>query len=389
MSARTRIGRSLGFTAVALLSASAVHFGCGHGKSANAPRSAFTDPETRPVRSADLAAAERSPVRATAPEGMVWIPEGKFLMGSDYPAFDDARPIHAVEVDGFFMDATPVTNEQYARFVRATGYVTVAERPLDPSDFPGAPREKLVPGAIVFVAPPHPVPLDDVSQWWKYVPGASWKHPEGPGSSIDARMNHPVVQVAWEDAVAYAKWAGKRLPTEAEWERAARGGLEQMPYVWGKEFRPGGKSMANTFDGSFPDHNTRLDGYAGTSPVKAFPANGYGLYDMAGNVWQWCADWYRPDYYARSPAKNPLGPEDSYDPSEPGAKKRVQRGGSFLCCDQYCSRYRPGGRGKGAVDTGAGHTGFRCVVSGPPQGTAARPEQPLDAERSPTAKKSR
>jgi len=300
--------------------------------------------------------------RRHGPPGMVWIPGGRFRMGSDFPAFDDARPVHTVVVDGFWMDATPVTNAQFARFVKTTGYVTVAERKPNPKDFPGVPADKLVPGSLVFHSPAHPVSLDDPSQWWEYVPGASWRHPEGLRSDLAGRANHPVVQVCWDDASAYAKWAHKRLPTEAEWEYAARGGLNQMPYVWGREPTPHGKQMANTWQGRFPDRNSKRDGYARTSPVRAFPPNRFGLYDMSGNVWEWCADWYRPDYYRHSPRKNPRGPSDSFDPREPGMPKRVQRGGSFLCSDQYCSRYMPGGRGKGAVDTGASHVGFRCVM---------------------------
>ena len=294
------------------------------------------------------------------PEGMAWVPPGRFAMGADYERFADARPIHMVELDGFWMDRTPVTNAQFARFVKATGYRTVAER--QPS-IPNMPPEDQVPGSVVFSPPAGPVPLHDVSGWWQYVPGADWRHPEGPESSLRGRENHPVVHVAWEDADAYAKWAGKRLPTEAEWEYAARGGLTQKAYVWGDAFRPQGKPMANTFQGHFPDGNSKEDGWERTSPVARFPANGFGLYDMAGNVWQWCADWYRPDYYAGSPRKNPQGPPDSYDPEEPGIPKRVQRGGSFLCTDQYCSRYMPGGRGKAAIDTGSSHAGFRCVLS--------------------------
>ncbi len=284
-------------------------------------------------------------------------------MGSDFPQFTDARPIHAVTLDSFYMDRAPVTNAQFARFVRAAGYVTVAERKPDARNFPGVPADKLVPGSVVFLPPKRAVPLDDVSQWWRYVPGASWKHPEGPNSSLHGREQHPVVQVCWEDAVAYARWAGKRLPTEAEWEYAARGGLARQPYVWGKVFRPGGKYMANTFQGHFPNQNQKSDGWERTSPVTRFPANGFGLYDMAGNVWQWCQDWYRPDYFAHSPVRNPSGPADSADPMEPGVPKRVQKGGSFLCSEQYCCRYMPGGRGKGAVDTGASNVGFRCAVS--------------------------
>ena len=208
-----------------------------------------------------------------------------------------------------------------------------------------------------------PVELTDYTQWWQWTPGACWQHPEGPKSDLKGRENHPVVQVCWFDAAEYAKWAGKRLPTEAEWEFAARGGLSQQPYVWGREFKPNSKQMANTWQGSFPDRNTAADGYKTTSPVGTFPPNGFGLFDMSGNVWQWCSDWYRPDYYSQSPPNNPLGPPDSHDPDEPGLPKRIQRGGSFLCSDQYCSRYMPGGRGKGAADTGTCHTGFRCVVS--------------------------
>jgi formylglycine-generating enzyme required for sulfatase activity len=298
-----------------------------------------------------------------APKGMLWIPPGKFSMGSAYEPFGDARPIHSVELDGFWLDETPVTNRQFAAFVQDTGYLTVAERKPDPKDFPGVPEEALVPGSLVFTPPEGPVPLHDFRAWWAYVPGACWKRPEGPQSGIVGREDHPVVQVCYLDAIEYAKWAGKRLPTEAEWEYAARGGLTQQPYVWGDEFEPDGKSMANSWQGRFPNQNTAADGWPRTSPVKAFPPNGFGLFDMAGNVWEWCSDWYRPDYYAKSPAHDPQGPDDSFDPDEPGLPKRVQRGGSFLCSDQYCSRYMPGGRGKGAIDTGSSHVGFRCAKS--------------------------
>lgn len=281
----------------------------------------------------------------------------------------DARPIHRVYVDGFWMDPTDVTNAQFARFVRATGYVTVAERKPRAEDFPGAPPENLVAGSVVFSPPNHPVPLNDHYQWWSYVKGANWRHPEGPNSNLKGRESYPVVQIAYEDAVAYAKWVGKRLPTEAEWEFAARGGLSGKPYPWGDEFRPNGKLMANTHQGHFPDTDTAEDGYLGISPVAKYPPNGYRLYDMAGNVWQWTSDWYRPDYYQQladsgAIARNPQGPDSSYDPSEPNEKKRVQRGGSFLCTDQYCSRYVVGTRGKGEVSTGTNHLGFRCVKSG-------------------------
>ena len=314
-------------------------------------------------------------------EAMVWISGGTFSMGAQDPpqgaadrvgmkATDDARPVHRVYVDGFWMDKTDVTNADFARFVAATHYVTQAERTPTAEEFPDAPPENLAAGAVVFSAPSEPVPLNNHLQWWSYVKGANWRHPSGPGSSIKAKDNYPVVDVSYDDASAYAKWAGKRLPTEAEWEFAARGGLAGQPYVWGAAFAPDGKQMANTFQGHFPDHNTAEDGFAATSPVMAFPANGYGLYDMAGNVWQWTQDWYRPDYYSQLAAaggvsRNPTGPAHPFDAEEPGTAKRVMRGGSFLCTDQYCSRYMVGTRGKGEVSTGTNHLGFRCVKTGP------------------------
>jgi len=282
--------------------------------------------------------------------------------------FPDAQPTHRVAVTGFWMDQTEVTNGEFERFVKATGYRTVAERPPDPAQFPGADPALLVPGAVVFVPPNGPVSLQDFSQWWRYLPGASWRSPQGPGSEWTgtARTNLPVVHVAYEDCETFARWAGKQLPTEAEWEFAARGGLDGRNQVWGDELRPGGSWMANTFQGNFPYGDTGADGFAGLAPVARYPANGYGLHDMAGNVWEWCRDWYRPDTYARlaaegSVARNPGGPTNSEDPEEPGIPKRVQRGGSYLCSDQYCARYLVGTRGKGAVDTGASHVGFRCV----------------------------
>ena len=317
------------------------------------------------------------PTPQKAPAGMVWIPGGGFSMGAQDPpglsnvgmkATVDSRPVHRVYVDGLFMDKTDVTNAQFEKFVKTTGYVTVAERKPRAEDYPGAPPENLVAGSVVFAPPDHPVPLDNYLQWWSYVPGANWRHPLGPNSRIVGKGNYPVVQIAYEDAQAYANWAGKRLPTEAEWEFAARGGLAGKLYVWGSEFRPDGKWMANTHQGHFPDKDTGEDGYTGIAPVAKFPPNGYGLYDMAGNVWQWTSDWYRPDYYAQLAAagevsRNPQGPDSAYDPAEPGHAKKVHRGGSFLCTDQYCARYMVGTRGKGDVDTGTNHLGFRCVMT--------------------------
>ena len=311
----------------------------------------------------------------STPEGMVWIPGGVYTMGADdpNPLFKDAHPAHKVRVDGFWMDETEVTNEQFAKFVAETGYVTVAEQaPTKEQIMKNLPEgadepdpESLVPGSLVFTPPGGPVPWDYEGRWWRWVPGACWKHPEGPGSDITDRMNHPVVHVCWKDADAYAKWAGKRLPTEAEWERAARGGLEGKPYVWGDEAPDaGGSWRCNIWQGEFPATNTRADGHVRTAPVRSYSANGYGLYDMAGNVWEWCSDWYTPGYYLQSPADNPKGPEGSYDPGRPAEMhipKRVQRGGSFLCSDGFCARYKPYGRGKGDIDTGTSHIGFRCV----------------------------
>jgi len=310
---------------------------------------------------------------------MVWVPGGEFSMGSDDPresicggpdAMGDARPIHRVYVDGFWMDKTDVTNGQFDKFAKATSYVTVAERVPTKEEFPDAPPENLVAGSTVFTPTAGPVPLNDHYQWWRYEKGASWRHPEGPESDLKGKENYPVVHVACEDALAYAKWAGKRLPTEAEFEFAARGGLAGKLYAWGDDLRPAGKSMANTYQGQFPVNDTGQDGFAGIAPVAQFAPNGYGLYDMAGNVWQWCSDWYRPDYFEQlaalgGVARNPQGPDASFDPAEPTEKKRVHRGGSFLCTDQYCTRYMVGTRGKGEVSTGSNHVGFRCVKSVP------------------------
>ena len=321
----------------------------------------------------------RGPAPGPAPDGMVWIPGGEFSMGAQDPphmndsvgmqATRDARPIHRVYVDGFWMDTTEVTNAQFAAFVKATGYVTIAERTPLAKDYPGAPPENLVAGSVVFSPPDHPVPLNDHFQWWSYVKGASWRHPLGPGSSIVGKERYPVVHVGYPDALAYAKWAGKRIPTEAEWEFASRGGLTGQRYPWGDAFEPNGKWMANTHQGSFPEHDTGEDGFTGIGPVARFAPNGYGLYDVAGNVWEWVSDWYRPDYYDElaavgGVARNPQGPESSLDPDEPDEPKRAQRGGSFLCTDQYCSRYTIGTRGKGEVSTGTNHLGFRLVMTG-------------------------
>jgi len=305
--------------------------------------------------------------------GMVWIPGGEFSMGGVNPTgmqdgghenMHDARPVHRVYVDGYLMDQTEVTNKEFAAFVKATGYLTIAEHKPTKEEFPDAPEENLVAGSVVFFQ----TPVQDLSNhydWWHYVNGANWKHPLGPESDLIGKENFPVVHVAWEDAAAYAKWAGKRLPTEAEWEFAARGGKTGTLYAWGNQFKPDGKWMANIFQGKFPEHDDGSDGFVGVAPIKQFPANDYGLYDIAGNVWEWCADWYRPDYYQtvsqNGVAKNPPGPGTPYDPSEPGIKKKVQRGGSFLCTDQYCTRYMVGTRGKGEFRSASNHVGFRCV----------------------------
>lgn len=313
------------------------------------------------------AGVKTTPPPGPTPVGMVWIPGGTFWMGCEDCEMPDTTPVHLVEVDGFWIDRTPITNAEFARFVERTGYVTVAERKPDPKVYPQVDPKDLVAGSAVFSPPSNDVRLDDITQWWRYVPGASWKHPEGPASTLEGRENHPVVQISWEDAIAYAEWAGKRLPTEAEFEFAARGGKDRDRYAWGNDLKPDGQWAANIWQGRFPSNNTAEDGYSRTSPVMAFPANGFGLYDVGGNVWQWCSDWYRPDYFATLAASgaaiNPQGPADSYDPQEPGVAKRVQKSGSFLCSDRYCSRYLVGSRGRGAVDSGGSNTGFRCVKS--------------------------
>ena len=370
----------------------------------------------------EVAKINKAAAPGPAPEGMVWVPGGSFWMGvEDHPQGGDADTVHLVYVDGFWMDRTEVTNAQFAKFIAATKYVTVAERYPDPRDFEHTRPERMMvrdkdglrfidgveekygpdlmagfphsfpmlvgsvaPGAglpaaipwgtaemihpilrpfsLVF-APPRRIAKFDNKEWWAPVYGANWRHPEGPDSDLKGRENHPAVHIAYEDAVAYAKWAGKRLPTEAEWEFAARGGLDRKPFAWGEEAEPNGKYMANVWQGRFPTLNTVQDGFAGTAPVGSFPANGYGLHDMAGNVWEWCADWYTEDYYLKSPKRNPQGPDYGRDPNDNGIPKRVRRGGSFLCDVRRCSAYMMGVRGRGEPNSPSSHCGFRCVRS--------------------------
>ncbi len=319
----------------------------------------------------------RTPAPGSPPPGMVWIPGGEFSMGANDPpdmnpvgmkATLDSRPIHRVYVDGFFMDKTDVTNAEFARFVKATGYVTVAERKPRAEDYPGAPPENLVAGSVVFSPPNHPVPLNNHLQWWDYVPGANWRHPTGPGSDIKGKDSYPVVQIAYPDAEAYMKWAGKRLPTEAEWEFAARGGMAGKPFVWGDSFKRGGKWMANTHQGHFPDHDTGEDGYAGIAPVAKYPAKPiwavrHGRQRVAVDQRLVSSRLLSAAGVGGGVARNPQGPDSSFDPLEPGQQKKVHRGGSFLCTDQYCSRYIVGTRGKGEISTGTNHLGFRCVMT--------------------------
>jgi sulfatase modifying factor 1 len=311
---------------------------------------------------------------AKAPAGMKWIPGGTFQMGNDTSPHEDERPVHTVTVDGFWMDETEVTNAQFQKFVEATGYKTVAEKAPSRKEIEaqvpaGTPikDELLVPGAICFNPNMDLRTLrKDFDNWpyqvWKYEPGANWRHPLGPNSSIDNIMDHPVIHVAWEDAQQYCRWAGHRLPTEAEWEFAARGGLAGMDYPWGKDRNPDGKWRHNTWQGIFPETHDVKDGFERTAPVKSYPPNGFGLYDMSGNVWEWCEDWYRPDYYRTSPLRNPVGPASSFDPNEPTIPKRIQRGGSFMCSDDYCTGYRVSARMKGDVLSGTFHCGFRTVI---------------------------
>lgn len=317
---------------------------------------------------------QNTTVQKDRPAGMVWIPGGEFTMGClEEHCSEASMAPHRVKVEGFWMDETEVTNAQFKKFVEETKYVTVAERPVDwnelkkqsPPGTPKPPDEDLQPGSLVFTPPSGVVELNDYMQWWSWVHGADWRHPEGPGSSIAGKDNHPVVQIAYEDAQAYAKWAGKSLPTEAQFEFAARGGLDEKIFSWGNELNPQGKFLANYFQGSFPNHNTGEDGFVGSSPARSFPPNGFGLFDMVGNVWELCSDWYSagPD---TSPLKktvvlNPIGPSSSHDPTDPYAVKHVSKGGSFLCSVQYCSNYKPSGRQGSAYDSGMNHTGFRCV----------------------------
>ena len=298
---------------------------------------------------------------------MVWVPGGTFMMGSDrhYP---EEAPVHSKTVSGFWMDKCLVTNSDFARFVDATGYLTLAEHAPDPALYPGALPDMLVPGSVVFKSPQRRVDLRNHFNWWQWIAGANWRHPEGPESSLENRDDHPVVHVAYEDVEAYAAWAGKQIPDEAEWEFAARGGLEQAVYTWGDEFAPDGKMMANIWQGEFPLINLMLDGFAGTSPVGSFPANGYGLYDMAGNVWEWTKDWFTSHHKVDRPCCSQHtadhGREGSYDPQTPNIQipRKVLKGGSFLCAANYCLRYRPAARIAQQVDTGTCHQGFRCIV---------------------------
>jgi formylglycine-generating enzyme len=305
--------------------------------------------------------------------GMAWIPAGIFSMGGDNEqASEDEFPKHMVKVDGFWMDITEVTNKEFAEFVEATGYITTAERKVDWEEIkkqvpPGTPKpvdSLLEPSSLVFKATTSEVDLNDYSQWWEWKRGADWRHPQGPKSTIEGKDNYPVVQVSWDDAMAYCKWSGKRLPTEAEWEYAARGGLVKNMYPWGNESVESGKSKANYWQGKFPYQNDVKDKFKGLAPTKSFPSNGYGLYDMAGNVWEWCFDLYKNDYYSEVEtvvSLNPKGPTKSFDPDEPLVIKRVTRGGSFLCNEDYCTGYRCARRMKSSPDSGMEHQGFRCV----------------------------
>lgn len=314
--------------------------------------------------------------KQTIPKGMKWIPAGTFTMGGvDKFAKSNEQPLHKVKLDGFYMAETPVTNAQFAEFVKQTGYVTTAEKAVDldelmkqlPPGTPAPPADVLQPASLVFKQPTQQVDLRNFTAWWSWEKGANWRHPQGKSSNIKGKENHPVVHVSWFDANAYAKWAGGQLPTEAQFEYAARGGLEQQPFVWGSERPEEGEVKQNIWEGNFPLHNTVKDGFFGTNPVKQFKANGYGLYGMSGNVWEWCSDLYHVSYYKTLPkdqiTENPTGPKTSYDPNEPGVDKRVTRGGSFLCNDQYCAGYRTSARMNTSPDTSLEHTGFRIAMT--------------------------
>ena len=330
-----------------------------------------------PSRFASQQTTDTMPVAGSGFEGMKWIPGGETLMGAaDNEGRPDEYPQHRVVVDGFWMDETEVTNAQFQKFVEATGYVTTAEKAVDWNELkkqlpPGTPKPAdslLAAASLVFTSPAGPVSLNDPSQWWRWQKGANWRQPQGPGSSIKGKESFPVVHVSWDDAQAYCKWAGKRLPTEAEWEFAARGGKKEVIYPWGTEGVETAKPKANTWQGVFPIENTAWDGHNGAALVKTFAPNSYGLYDMAGNVWEWCSDWYRNDWYGQAKEalqRNPVGPAESFDPMEPTVPKRVVRGGSFLCHDAYCKGYRVTARMKTSPDTGLEHTGFRCVKDAP------------------------
>jgi formylglycine-generating enzyme len=315
----------------------------------------------------------KNPPPAKKPKNMAWIPGGIFTMGTEESCESmcqikgmtaDCKP-HKVYIEGFWMDEHEVTNADFAVFVKETEYITVAEIPLKKENFPTLSVEMLKAGSLIFSPPPQEVDLNNYSQWWIFKTEANWKHPEGATSTITDKDNYPVVHIAWEDAAAYAKWAGKRLPTEAEWEFGARGGLSCKKFAWGDEFIPNNKYFANTFQGNFPNNDTAKDGCKGLAPVKQFPKNNYGLYDMTGNVWEWCSDWYDENYFATFSTivvtKNPKGPSKSYDSFEPNVQKKAQRGGSYLCTEQYCSRYVMGTRGKSDWQTSTNHVGFRCV----------------------------